>query len=67
MSALFSNGPDTSLADKAAKKAEALENSQARELAARRRTSAGGNKSKTLFSQVLGTDEAIGSQTKLGE
>lgn len=48
------------------KRVAAQEANQARELEARRRSSAAGNQSKTLFSQVLGTDEAIGKQTTLG-
>ena len=61
MSSLFSK-PDNSAAEKriadqdaAIKKKEA---SQAKELQARRKASQGGATSKTLFSQVLGIDEA---------
>jgi hypothetical protein len=68
MGALFGGG-DKGQAAKLAeqkKKLDAQEASQAKELASRRKAAAGGGKSKTLFSQVLGTDDAIGKQTTLG-
>jgi len=73
MSSLFGGGPaapDTSKQEKRLADQEkalaAKEAAQAKQLASRRRASAGGSTSKTLFQQVLGTDEAIGKQTKLG-
>ena len=39
---------------------------QAKELASRRKVSGRGSSSRTLFSQVLGTDEALGKKV-LGE
>ena len=48
------------------KQAEVREANQAKEIAARRRAGSSENQSKTLFSQVLGTDESLGMQTKLG-
>lgn len=71
MSDLFSaKAPDNSAAEariaEQEKQAAIKEANQAKELAARRRAGASGTQSKTLFSQVLGTDDAIGKQTKLG-
>lgn len=72
MSSMFGGSkPDNSAAEARIAKQEkdlaVKEANMAKELAARRnaRTS-GGMRSKTLFSQVLGTDETIGKQTKLG-
>jgi len=70
MGSLFGSKPDNSAQEariaKQEKETAVREANQAKELAARRRAGAAGNQSKTLFSQVLGTDEAIGKQTKLG-
>lgn len=71
MSSLFGGKPDNSAAEKRIadqeKRLKVQEANQAKELASRRRSQAGGGqRSKTLFSQVLGTDESIGKQTKLG-
>ena len=69
MGALFgAKGPDNSAAEariaKQEKELAIREANQARELAARRNAaSRGGVSSKTLFSQVLGTDESIGKST----
>jgi len=69
MGSLFGK-PDTSAQEaqiaKQEKEAAVREANQAKELQARRRAGASGNQSKTLFSQVLGTDKAIGKQTTLG-
>lgn len=70
MGALFGSKPDNSaqearLAERE-KATAAQEANQAKELAARRRSAASGSSSKTLFSQVLGTDESIGKKTTLG-
>ncbi len=69
MGSLFSK-PDTSAQEariaEQEKQTAVREANQAKELAARRRAGASGNQSKTLFSQVLGTDAALGQQTKLG-
>lgn len=72
MGALFGgSGPDNSASEariaQQEKETSVREANQAKELASRRRAGASGVKSKTLFSQVLGTDESIGKQTKLGE
>jgi len=42
------------------------ETQQAKELASRRKLAGRGSSSKTLFSQVLGTDDSIGKKAKLG-
>lgn len=69
MGSLFAK-PDTSAQEariaQQEKETAVREANQAKELAARRRAGASENQSKTLFSQVLGTDEAIGKQVKLG-
>ena len=69
MGSLFSK-PDNSAQEariaEQEKKTAVQEANQAKELAARRRAGASGTQSKTLFSQVLGTDESIGNQIKLG-
>lgn len=69
MSSLF-GGNDNSAQEKRIaeqeKRTAVREANQAKELAARRRAGSSGNQSKTLFSQVLGTDEALGNQIKLG-